>query len=145
MPVDISDLACGIKYQLELSFIMYTLFNFMLYYYFRFRESRNIDLRFLALLFLNFMGLLMAGSRNNLFAAIFLIPTLYIIFNQKKILPIITLSSLSVILLSYFTYELVSFFDPNEVGNSVKLGYLPDYAAIFSDLNNDNLCNFKFL
>ncbi len=106
------------------------------YYYFRFRESHNKDLWALFLMILSFTGLLMAGSRNNLFAAIFLIPTLYIIFNRKKILPIILVSSMSAILVSYFTYELVSFFDPNEAGNNVKLSYIPDYAEIFSDLNN---------
>ena len=106
------------------------------YYYFRFRESHNRDFLALFFLILCFTGLLMAGSRNNLFAAIFLIPTLYIIFNRKKILPIIIISSLPMILLSFFMNELVSFFDPSEVGNSIKLGYLTDYAEIFSNLNN---------
>ena len=73
---------------------------------------------------------------EEIFAAIFLIPTLYIIFNKKKILPIIIVSSLSGLFLSYFAYELITFFDPNETGNSVKLGYIPDYAEIFSDLSN---------
>lgn len=106
------------------------------YYFFKYRESLNKDLVALFLLILCLMGLLMAGSRNNLFAAIFLIPTLYIIFNKKKILPIIIVSSLSGLFLSYFAYELITFFDPNETGNSVKLGYIPDYAEIFSDLSN---------
>ena len=48
------------------------------YYFFKYRESVNKDLGALFLLILCLMGLLMAGSRNNLFAAIFLIPTLYI-------------------------------------------------------------------
>ena len=54
------------------------------YYYFRFKESRNKDFWALFLLILCFMGLLMAGSRNNLFTAIFLIPTLYIILIKKR-------------------------------------------------------------
>ena len=106
------------------------------YYFFRFRESRNKDFWSFILLAISVVALMMAGSRNNMFAAVFLLPTLYIIFSRKRIFLIALFSCLITVLVLPFTDELASFFDPTEVGNSVKLSYLSDYAAIFSDLPN---------
>mgnify|MGYP001263190053 FL=1 len=79
---------------------------------------------------------MMAGSRNNMFAAVFLLPTLYIIFGRQRLFSLALASCLITVLVSLFAAELASFVDPNEVGNNVKLGYLSDYGAIFSDLPN---------
>ncbi len=106
------------------------------YYLFRFRESRNTDFWSLTLMIISFFGLLLAGSRNNMFAALFMLPSLYIIFSRKKILPIVLTSVLSITFILFSANEIAVFLDPTEVGNSIKLGYLPDYALIFSDLNN---------
>ena len=106
------------------------------YYYFKFHDSSNKDLWSLILLIICLTGFVMAGSRNNWFAAIFLLPTLHILFSRRKILPIVLISSIALVLTPYFAYELATFLDPNEVGNSAKLSYLPDYAEIFTDLNN---------
>lgn len=106
------------------------------YYLYRFRESRNTDFLSLILLIVSFFGLLLAGSRNNMFAALFLLPSLYIIFSRKKILPIALTSSFLIIFILINANEIAALLDPSEVSNSTKLGYLPDYALIFSDLNN---------
>lgn len=106
------------------------------YYFLRFRESGNKDFWSFILLAISVVALMMAGSRNNMFAAVFLLPTLYIIFSRKRIFLIALVSCLITVLVLLFTDELASFFDPTEVGNSVKLSYLSDYAAIFSDLPN---------
>ena len=106
------------------------------YYFFRLRVSENIDFWSLILLLINIMGLFMAGSRNNMFAAIILLPVLYIIFSRNRILPIAVVSCILVVLASIYAIELTSFLDPNEVGNKVKFGYLPTYAEIFSELHN---------
>ena len=106
------------------------------YYLYRFRESRNTDLWSLSLLIVSFFGLLLAGSRNNMFAALFMLPSLYIIFSRKKILPIVLTSSFLIIFILISANEIAALLDPSEISNSTKLGYLPDYAIIFSDLNN---------
>lgn len=106
------------------------------YYLYRFRESKNTDFLSLILLIVSFFGLLLAGSRNNMFAALFMLPSLYIIFSRKKILPIVLTSSFLIIFILINANEIAALLDPSEVSNSTKLGYLPDYALIFSDLNN---------
>ena len=106
------------------------------YYFFRFRESCHKDLLSLFLLIVNLVALLMAGSRNNMFAAIFMLPSLYIIFRRRKVLPIVLMSLLLIAFTLLNAGEIASFLDPSEVGNSIKLSYLPDYAEIFVNLNN---------
>lgn len=106
------------------------------YYSLKFRESRNKDFWSFILLVISIVALMMAGSRNNMFAAVFLLPTLYIIFGRQKLFSLALASCLITVLVSLFTDELASFVDPNEVGNNVKLGYLSDYGAIFSDFPN---------
>lgn len=106
------------------------------YYSFRLRESRYKDFWSFILLAISVVALMMAGSRNNVFAAVFLLPTLYIIFSGKRIFSIALVSCLITVLVLVSADELASFFDPTEAGNSIKLSYLSDYAAIFSDLSN---------
>ena len=106
------------------------------YYLYRFQESRNTDLLSLSLLIISFLGLLLAGSRNNMFAALFMLPSIYIIFSQKKILPIVSTLGFLIIFILINANEIAALLDPSEVSNSTKLGYIPDYALIFSDLNN---------
>ena len=106
------------------------------YYFFRFRETNNIDFWSLILLVLNITGLFMAGSRNNLFAGIILLPVLYIMSSRNKFLPIVLVFCFLVIFGSFYINELASFLDTSEVSNNTKLGYFPGYIEIFSDLHN---------
>jgi hypothetical protein len=106
------------------------------YYSFRFRESYNKDFWSLILLVISIVGLFLAGSRNNMFVAVIMPISLYIIFTRKSIFPIFLVSCLLMVLVSLFVNELASFLDPTEYSNMSKLSYLSDYAEIFSDLNN---------
>jgi hypothetical protein len=106
------------------------------YYFFKFSESYNKDYWSLVLLVISIVGLLLAGSRNNMLVAVIMPISLYIIFSRKSIFSIFLVSCLLIVLALLSANELAAFLDPTELSNSTKLGYLSDYAEIFSDLNN---------
>ena len=106
------------------------------YYFFRFRESHNKDYWSLVLLTISIVGLFLAGSRNNMFAAVILPISLYFIFSRKRILPTVLVSCLLIVLILVTANELAVLLDPTEEANSKRLSYLSDYAKIFSDLSN---------
>ena len=106
------------------------------YYFFKFRESNSHHKSYLFKLIICIIGLFLAGSRNNMFAAIFLPLALYILFSKKNISSfVIVLSTFSVFLM-IFANQLLSFLDPSEYSNQSKISYIPDYIDIFSDLSN---------
>jgi hypothetical protein len=86
-----------------------------------------------ALMFISILGMLLAGSRNNIVMSILLPIALWFFYTRHKVLG----AGLSFIALTgvfiFFFNELQAFFDPNEISNSIKLGLLKDYSKLFSD------------
>jgi hypothetical protein len=106
------------------------------YYYYDYKESNNNKLSSLFKLLICIIGLFLAGSRNNMFAALFLPIALFLIFNKKSFFSISIVISIVAVMLLVFANEFVSFLDPNEYSNQSKISYLADYFYIFSDLTN---------
>lgn len=106
------------------------------YYFYDYKEANKNKLSSLFKLLICITGLFLAGSRNNMFAALFLPIALYLIFNKKSIFSISLVISIVTVMLSVFANEFASFLDPNEYSNQSKISYLADYFYIFSDLTN---------
>lgn len=85
------------------------------------------------LVVINVLGMLLAGTRNNILASLLLPILLWFIYAKNKITG--ALFSLTVIsaLVLVFVDELQAFFDLTESSNSVKLAMLENYGSIFSD------------
>lgn len=106
------------------------------YYFYNFKElPANRTLNFIKLV-ICILGLFLAGSRNNMFAALFLPIILFIAFGKKSIYSFSFVLLALTLILSLFANELASFLDPNEYSNQSKISYIPDYIKIFSDIPN---------
>ncbi len=82
---------------------------------------------------INVAAMLLAGTRNNILAAILLPIALAFIYAKHKIMGalfgLVAVASLTAV----FTDELQAFFNPTERANQIKLSMLSDYASAFSD------------
>ena len=88
---------------------------------------------FWGLVVINVVGMLLAGTRNNILVSVLLPIALSVIYARNKTIG--ALFSLAVVaaLAVVFADELGAFFDPTETSNSIKLSLLEDYSRIFSD------------
>jgi hypothetical protein len=82
---------------------------------------------------INVIGMLLAGTRNNILAAILLPIALAFIYAKHKTVGALFGLVAVVSLTAVFTDELQAFFNPTEHANQIKLSMLSDYARAFSD------------
>lgn len=95
--------------------------------------SRKRRLLFAGLAVFNLLGMVLAGSRNNILAAALLPFMLWPIYARDVLRS--SLIALGILLLCTlpFLAQLRIFFDPGEAGNSIRFGLLADYRQIFAD------------
>lgn len=79
------------------------------------------------------IAMFLAGTRNNMFAAIFLPVLLHVYFDKTKAVSIVVIFSLLLISGYYFIADILVLFSPLEVSNSIKIALLNDYIEIFQD------------
>jgi hypothetical protein len=86
-----------------------------------------------ALAGINVVGMVLAGTRNNILVALLLPFVLWPIYTRRVVLY--ALCSLLVLVLCAlpFADQLRTFFDPTEFGNSIKLTSILDYINLFGD------------
>ena len=106
------------------------------YYFYKLLESNYKDKSHFFKLTVCVIGLFLAGSRNNMFAAIFLPLALYILFNKKNIFSFAVIFSTFFGFLFIFGSEIASLLDPTEYSNQSKISYIPDYMEIFSNISH---------
>lgn len=82
---------------------------------------------------INVLGMLLAGSRNNILISLLLPMLLAFLFAKNKAIGALLCAAIAALLTAVFADQLVAFFDPTEVSNSAKLGLLRDYGRILSD------------
>ncbi len=88
---------------------------------------------YFALMFVSIVGMLLAGSRNNIVMSMLLPIALWFLYTRHKVLgACLSLVALTGLFIFFFD-ELQAFFNPNEISNSIKLGLLDDYSKLFSD------------
>jgi len=103
-------------------------------YYFKLaKTSKKHQLLFVVITLLNICALLVAGTRNNILAAIILPLALVILYSRKKIHTAMWIVVLSGLFVFIMQNEIEALFDPTEASNSSKLILLRDYVSILSD------------
>lgn len=85
------------------------------------------------LTFINFAGMLLAGSRNNILISVSLLIALWFMYTRHKLIGLLGVFTAVITLVLFFQNEINSFLDPTEFSNSVKLQALGDYASLFDD------------
>lgn len=88
---------------------------------------------FWGLVVINVLGMLLAGTRNNILVSILLPIVLWFIYAKNKIIGALFSLTIVATLVLVFIDELQAFFDLTESSNSVKLAMLENYGRIFSD------------
>lgn len=106
-------------------------------YFFTKALSTNIQKNkflFLVLALISFIGLFLAGSRNNLILAFLTPAAIYFFFSKDKIKVFVFYLLLFSGAVYFFLYDiLLAFFDSNEYANKIKIGLLQTYLRVFSD------------
>ena len=85
------------------------------------------------LLILSLIGLFLAGSRNNMLAAVILPFFLLFLYTDKKILLLSTGVFFLALFIFIFSDQLLGFLDPKEASNFTKLLTYNDYVLLFSE------------
>jgi hypothetical protein len=90
-------------------------------------------LAYFALVGINVVGMVLAGTRNNILVAL-LLPFVLWPFYTRRVVLYAWCSLLVVVLCALpFADQLAAFFDPTETGNSIKLTSIQDYIDLFSN------------
>ena len=95
--------------------------------------SRKAKVGYFTLMLINILGMLLAGTRNNILISILLPLALWFLHTRHRALGILLSVGAVAGLLMFFFNEISAFFDPTEISNSTKLAMLKDYSIIFSD------------
>lgn len=95
--------------------------------------AHKAKIRFFALMLINILGMLLAGTRNNIVVSMLLPIALWFLYTRHRVLGAFLSFSVLAGLFIFFLDELGVFFDPTEVSNSTKLALLKDYSKLFSD------------
>jgi len=105
------------------------------YYFDRARSasSRRDAMRFWALVFINALGMLLAGTRNNILVSLLLPAVLIFYYARNKALGAIVSIFGVAALMAVFARQLGAFFDPAEASNRTKLAMFDDYQRILGD------------
>jgi hypothetical protein len=114
----------ALYFQISPLFIFALCFN--INKYFKFRSNT-----YLTLLLINFLALLICGSRNNIIGAI-LAPVLFYYFFNKITLSKIFISIVFLFFLLYNTSDLVDLFSKPD-SDTTKINFMTEYLNIFSN------------
>lgn len=87
----------------------------------------------LATVFLHMVGMMLAGSRNNIFMAIALPMALGFLFSRHRAIYIMIVTAFVSLLVYVFADQLRALLSPNEVSNNIKLMLVDDYSRILAD------------
>lgn len=82
---------------------------------------------------LNVLGMLLAGTRNNIVISLALPVLLWFVHSRRKALAAVLAATVAALLGLIFINQLQAFFDPTEYSNGIKLAMLRDYANILSN------------
>jgi hypothetical protein len=133
--VDNRDYGSGVRL-LQVYFVTSPMLAISVAYYFdRARSARRAGatMLFWGLVVINILGMLLAGSRNNILVAFLLPIVLSFVYARNKAIGALFGLFVIAILAVVFANRLGAFFDPTEVSNSAKLSLLEGYGRIFSD------------
>lgn len=87
------------------------------------------------LFMINFTGMMLTGNRSNILVAILCSGFIfYYVSRNKIILSFIYLIIFTLLAFFIFDDVLLSFFDPDEFSNSIKIGLLATYKNMFNNL-----------
>jgi hypothetical protein len=133
--VDIRDYGSGSPW-LQVYFVTSPMLVISLAYYFgcamsatKFRDKAS----FWALTAISGVGLLLAGTRNNILAS-FLVPAvLWYYYARRKVAAFLVGITVTTLLAVVFLDDLGTFFDSDEYSNKIKLSMLADYGRILTD------------
>jgi hypothetical protein len=105
------------------------------YYFHRARSAQYVRARMLfwALVVINVLGMLLAGSRNNIVVSLLLPIALSFLYARNRTIGALIAAVVVAILCVVFADQLAAFFDPAEESNSAKLSLLEGYLRIFSE------------
>jgi hypothetical protein len=105
------------------------------YYFHRARSAQRLGARvlFWALVSINVLGMLLAGSRNNIVVSFLLPIALSFLYARNRIIGALFGMLVVTLLAVVFADQLAAFFDPAEQSNSAKLSLLQGYLRIFSE------------
>ena len=103
-------------------------------YYFDLAKTSMKNRGFFAVLTLfHICAMIVAGSRNNILAAIILPIALFVMYSKNKMRSAILIALLTGFLVIIWFNEISAIFDPSETSNSSKLIMLKDYMSILSN------------
>ena len=88
---------------------------------------------FFTLVAVNAVGMMLAGTRNNMVMALLLPLVLTVYYSRSRGVGIVIGVACAAAIAFVFSADLQVFFDPTERSNSFKLALLSDYARILSD------------
>lgn len=103
------------------------------YYLHRAILSQHRRLGYGLLTVINLAGMILAGSRNNLLAAIVLPVAIFFIHARRKVVAGFLIGMSGMVGLALIASQLRILLDPSEPSNRTKLQLLTDYGAILSD------------
>lgn len=95
---------------------------------------RKHRIRFSILVAINILGMVLAGSRNNILIAILLPVSLWFLHSRNKAIVSFVGTALLLMVIMVFNNELGAFFDPEEHSNSVKIQLVRDYFELFGSI-----------
>lgn len=96
-------------------------------------SDRKKRMQFILITLINTVGMLLAGSRNNILIGVTLPIALWFVYTRHKVRSLLWALIVMLALSFFFQTEIGAFLDPLETSNSVKLQALADYTALFED------------
>jgi hypothetical protein len=96
-------------------------------------SGRKSKLGYSALFGINIVGMLLAGTRNNILTSLLLPFALWPLYTRRAVLTALCSLLILVLLLLPFAEQLRTFFDAEESANSIKLALVREYMDLFSD------------
>ena len=125
---------------LSIGFVTAPMILFVIpYYYYKLVRSKKIINRifFFLIIFANCLALIMTGIRTSMLSVFILIFMLFLVDGKNRIFKLLFIlaitSSLYLFFYDYLNNLILSFFNPKEESNAIKIASLYDYIIIFSD------------
>lgn len=103
------------------------------YYFDLAKTSKKNQWFFAVITLLHICAMMVAGSRNNILAAVILPLALFVLYSRHKMRSVMWITLVTGLLVLIKFNEISAMFDPSEPSNSSKLMLLKDYAGILSD------------
>jgi hypothetical protein len=133
--VDNRDYGGGLV-MLQVYFVTSPMLAMAIAYYFhrsRISPSRAGKLKFAALTLINIVGMILAGTRNNLAVAILLPVVLHFLYARNKVAHAVYVLGFVALVFTAFSSQIIQLLDPTEVSNQLKLALLGEYYSLLED------------